>query len=240
MAAKQRESNIELFRIVLMLMIIAHHYVGAFVGRVSGNGQVVLEQLGNEADVQAWNQNAGGILGCNTSGQLKLVLTNCYNTGTIESAREAGGISGWLGDHAELTNCYNMGDVQGEGSESFARGNDIHVTNCFDPVSDWAGTTLLTPIEDFTNGTVYNKLSEAAPGIWYLSAEVNAYPVLYNTGITTGISTVDHSAGIMRNEMYDLQGRRVARSAQWDACPSKNAQLKKGLYIVDGKKVVVK
>ena len=51
-AVKQRESNIELFRIVLMLMIIAHHYVvNSGVERlydysnVSGN-QVFLELWG--------------------------------------------------------------------------------------------------------------------------------------------------------------------------------------------------
>ena len=161
--------------------IVGNHYVGAFVGHVAGEGEVILEQLGNEADVVAWNQNAGGIVGCNTSGELKLKLTNCYNAGFISSTNESGGLGGWLGNNAETVNCYNMGDVQGDNSESFARGNNIQVTNCFDPATDWP-TLHASPIEDFTNGTVYAALSAAAPGVWFLSAEVDGHPVLYDSG----------------------------------------------------------
>ena len=207
--------------------IVGHHFVGAFVGHVAGNGNVLLQQLGNEADVVAWNQNAGGIVGCNTSGELKLTLENCYNAGTISGALESGGISGWLGNDAKTINCYNMGTVQGDGSESFARGNNIQITNCFDPVTNWPALPA-SPIEDFTNGVVYAALSEAAPGIWFLSAEVDGHPVLYDSGITTGISDVQHSS-FNAQRIYDLQGRRV------------NAQrLPKGLYIVNGKKQLVR
>ena len=206
--------------------ITGHHYVGAFVGHVAGNGTVTLAQLGNEAKVTAWNQNAGGIVGCNTSGELKLVLTNCYNTGTISSERESGGISGWLGNDAVTTNCYNMGEVFGEGSESFARGNNIQTTNCFDPVTDWPALPA-SPIEDFTNGTVFTKLAEAAPGIWFLSAKVNGHPVLYNTGITTGISQSVAPAVSQSAVIYNLQGLKVQKAG-------------KGLYIIGGKKQVVR
>jgi len=201
-----------------------HHFVGAFVGHVAGNGEIHLEQLGNEAAVTAWAQNAGGIVGCNTSGELKIVLLNCYNAGPISSERESGGISGWLGNNAETTNCYNMGEVYGEGSESFARGNNIVVTNCFDPVTNWEALPA-SPAEDFTNGTVFAALSAAAPGIWYLSDEVDGHPVLYVTSFTTGIADVkdNRTTGCY----YDLQGRRVAEPA-------------KGLYILNGRKVVVK
>ena len=46
-------------------------------------------------------------------------------------------------------------------------------------------------------------------------------------GGTTGISTMHNSQCIMHNEIYDLQGRKVAKPT-------------KGLYIVNGKKVIVK
>lgn len=211
--------------------IVGHHYVGAFVGHVDGNGEVLLEQLGNEADVTAWNQNAGGIVGCNTSGQLKLKLTNCYNAGIISGNNECGGISGWLGNDAIVTNCYNMGEVQADNSKNFARGNNIQVTNCFDPVGDESTSPALpaTPTEDFTNGTVYEKLVKAAgEGIWYLSAEKGGHPVLYVTDYTTtAISSVE-AGNRQADTVYDLQGRRV------------NGQMKTGLYIVNGKKQLVK
>jgi len=205
--------------------IVGHHYVGAFVGHVDGNGEVLLEQLGNEADVTAWEQNAGGIVGCNTSGELKLRLTNCYNTALISAAREAGGISGWLGNDAETTNCYNMGEVQGDGSESFARGNNIQIQNCFDPVTDWPALPV-TPLESFTDGTVYAALSVAAPGIWFLSKEEGGHPVLYDTGITTAIAAVA-TAQTADGRVYNLNGQQVQQPA-------------KGLYIRNGRKVVIK
>ena len=179
--------------------IVGHHYVAAFVGHVDGEGEVLLEQLGNEADVTAWNQNAGGIVGCNTSGELKLKLTNCYNTGVISGTNECGGLSGWLGNDAVTVNCYNMGEIFADNSESFARGNNIQPTNCFDPVTNWPALPA-SPIEDFTNGTVYAALSAAAPGIWFLSAEEGGHPVLYNSGfpviVTEGDVNNDGAVGI--------------------------------------------
>jgi hypothetical protein len=46
-------------------------------------------------------------------------------------------------------------------------------------------------------------------------------------GETTGISSMHNSECIMHNEYFDLQGRRVAQPT-------------KGIYIVNGKKIVVK
>ena len=197
--------------------ITANHYVGAFVGHTFGNGTLTLEQLGNEADVTAWNQNAAGILGCNTSGELKVVITNCYNTGLITAERESGGISGWLGNDAIVKNTYNMGEIVGEGNESFARGNNITAENCFDPVSNWEGQITPSPIDDFTNGTIYNLLNEAAPGIWFLSEEEGGHPVLYDTGFPVVIPTAIDSADCQldgSSTVYNLQGQRVSSSAK--------------------------
>ncbi len=211
------------FTIDATCSINGKNFVGAFIGHVSGNGKAMLEQLGNEASVSTIDQNAGGIVGCNTSGELKLTLLNCYNAGVISSGWEAGGLSGWLGNDAITTNCYNMGVVNN--GESFARGNNIQITNCFDPVTDWPALPV-TPIENFTNDVVYNLLAEAAPGIWFLSAETDGHPVLYDTGIVSGISrtTVNNDNG---NVYYDLQGRKVES-------PSK------GIYILNGHKIVVR
>ena len=203
--------------------ISGKNFAAAFIGHVSGNGTALLEQLGNESFVSTVDQNAGGIVGCNTSGELKLTLLNCYNAGPISSGWEAGGLSGWLGNDAVTVNCYNMGVVTN--GESFARGNNIQITNCFDPVTDWPALPV-TPIENFTNDVVYNLLAEAAPGIWFLSAKEGGHPVLYDTGFVSGISEWMAPATSAKI-YYDLQGRKVNR-------PSK------GLYIVDGHKVLVR
>ena len=210
------------FTIDASSVVNGKNFAAAFIGHVSGNGEALLEQLGNEATVTTTDQNAGGIVGCNTSGELHLTLLNCYNAGNISSGWEAGGLSGWLGNDAVTTNCYNMGVVTN--GESFARGNNIQITNCFDPVTDWPALPV-TPIEWFTDDTVYNLLAEAAPGVWFLSQEVGGHPVLYNTGIVSGIR---HIAGNQTAApAYDLQGRRVAASF-------------KGVVISNGKKMVRK
>ena len=210
------------FTIDASSVVNGKNFAAAFIGHVSGNGEALLEQLGNEATVTTTDQNAGGIVGCNTSGELHLTLLNCYNAGNISSGWEAGGLSGWLGNDAVTNNCYNMGVVTN--GESFARGNNIQITNCFDPVTDWPALPV-TPIEWFTDDTVYNLLAEAAPGVWFLSQEVGGHPVLYNTGIVSGIM---HIAGNQTAApAYDLQGRRVAASF-------------KGVVISNGKKMVRK
>ena len=117
-----------------------------------------------------------------------------------------------------------MGPVTGDGSESFARGSNIQIDNCFDPVTNWPALPS-SPIEDFTNGVIYELLDAAAPGIWFLSAETGGHPVLYDTGIVTAISNI--RVPFTSGDYYDLQGRKVKT-------PSK------GIYIRNGKKVVVK
>jgi hypothetical protein len=64
--------------------------------------------------------------------------------------------------------------------ESFARGNNIQITNCFDAVTSWPALNKVDAA-DFTNGVVYALLAEAAPGVWFLSAEEGGHPVLYRT-----------------------------------------------------------
>ena len=54
---------------------------------------------------------------------------------------------------------------------------------------------------------------------------------------TTALTLVNSEQRIVNSEVYDLQGRKVIHSS---LITSGNATLKKGLYIINGKKVVVK
>ena len=172
-------AHIKNFTIDASCSVKGEKFAAAFVGRATGVGTALLEQLGNEGTVTTVNQNAGAIVGCNTSGELKLTLLNCYNAGTITSGTEAGGLSGWLGNDAVTKNCYNMGTVVN--GESFARGNNIQITNCFDPITNWPALQP-SPLADFTNGTIFEKLNTFENCyLWYLSAETGGHPVLYAT-----------------------------------------------------------
>lgn len=61
----------------------------------------------------------------------------------------------------------------------------------------------------------------------YLPADVASRSFIGMSGETTGISSIQNSQFTMPNEVYDLQGRRVAQPT-------------KGLYIMNGKKMLVK
>ena len=57
----------------------------------------------------------------------------------------------------------------------------------------------------------------------------------------TGIYSIENGQLTIENDVYDLQGRRVGKwskaNGQW---PMVNGQLKPGIYIVNGKKIVIK
>ena len=59
-------------------------------------------------------------------------------------------------------------------------------------------------------------------------AQVKAFQLNLGEDEATGIQTIDNGQLIMDNEVYDLQGRRVNKAAQ------------KGVYIVNGKKTIIK
>ena len=50
----------------------------------------------------------------------------------------------------------------------------------------------------------------------------------------TGLRSIDNGEWIMDNSVYDLQGRKLANSKL------SNGQMQKGVYVVNGKKVIVK
>ena len=66
-------------------------------------------------------------------------------------------------------------------------------------------------------------------------ANAEEIPVRLSKGETTAIKAVENSERIMVNSAYDLQGRRIANV---QSSIVNGQSLKKGLYIVNGKKVV--
>ena len=62
----------------------------------------------------------------------------------------------------------------------------------------------------------------------------------FNEKELTGISTMHHSECLMHNEVYDLQGRRVSGAGANSSLFTHHSSLKKGLYIKNGRKEVVR
>ena len=70
-----------------------------------------------------------------------------------------------------------------------------------------------------------------------LAHPLTAFTINFDDGETTALTLVNGEERMANSEVYDLQGRRVMQSSLFD---SGKATLKKGLYIVNGKKVVIK
>ncbi|MBR6276202.1 MAG: hypothetical protein IKR31_04630, partial [Prevotella sp.] len=68
----------------------------------------------------------------------------------------------------------------------------------------------------------------------YLSAQSTEARILIDFGETTGIKDAVKSEELRIKSYYDLQGRKIVNS-KWS-----NGQMPKGLYIVNGKKHIVK
>lgn len=127
--------------------------------------------------------------------------------------------------------------IKGDNSQTYyfavaASGTPLENTNAFQVGN---GSAV-----DSTDGNVYNYIlngdafylaagKTVATGKAYLqlSQEAPARPLVFEDEDVTGIHAVENAASAMGNEVYDLSGRKVAQPT-------------KGLYIVNGKKAVIK
>ena len=89
--------------------------IGRLNGALSNSALVRIEYCGNEADVAAGGQNAGGLLGGTQSTTCKMIIRNCYNTGNITAGSEATALAGWTGsasgENVVVKGCWNNGVI---------------------------------------------------------------------------------------------------------------------------------
>ena len=221
----------------------------AFVGVVGGSndtGPVTIDKVGNEADVTGAAQNVSGIFGCNMNSTATIYLSNCYNTGRITGGNESATISGWLGNNAVVDNCYNIGEVSGtEGSKTFARGGFSYV-NCYETGGSQVPAINASQIADGELCYLLNDGRET----WRQNLGSDAHPVLrrthsvvyYDAGNGSYYNNPDDNpddvpsidATMAHYGIYDLKGRLVRKSAKG------TAGLQKGIYLINGRKVVVR
>ena len=82
----------------------------------------------------------------------------------------------------------------------------------------------------FSGNTLHEKIEDMALKMGITQEEINDFRKLMieSDGNTTGISSISYNDS---KEVYDLSGRKVGTST---------SRLPKGIYIVNGRKVVVK
>ena len=160
---------------------------GAFAGYCNGSGTLVIENCGNEANVEgvtASNGNNAAFIGCNySSGNLKVILKNCYNTGNVSGGNENGIFSGWFASAGKVVSCWSTGTIEGaDGNQSLGRGiSDGDYTNTFDLNEENMKKDVHT-LGDFTNAwfasgalTYYLNRDLEEDG-WFQNIGEDAYP----------------------------------------------------------------
>ena len=220
------------------------------VGQSDGNieGEIHLEQLGNEGTVEVANQNAGGILGCCMSSKATIFIENCYTIGKIKGANESACISGWIGSNGTVKNCWSISEV--EGAQSDATYLYRFGSQSADCTNNWCkggaqGSTLTD--EAVKSGQLCYVLNNGnvEDPIWTQNIGSDSHPVLFGTYIvyndmgeyTNPVERIAMDNNLKANDgnVYDLTGRLVRK-----ANSAKELQGLKGLYIIGGKKYMIK
>lgn len=182
--------------------VSAKGLAAGLIGGTNGNGEVLIENCGNEADVDVIEANAGGILGVNMGSGTHITIRGCWNTGTIAGGRESAAISGWLGDNAIIVGLYNTGEVygvDGDGRDLF-RSNGIgsgKMEKCFSVNTTQNGVTNIDLATVATGALTYlmNGNTSVDP-IWFQNLDngsaVDAYPVPFaNHGVVYAVGTLN-------------------------------------------------
>ena len=228
--------------------IYAKAWAGGIVGTVVNKGLVEISGCGNEADITVTGANAGGILGVNDQQKALVYITNCYNTGVITAERESAGLSGWLGDRAEVVNSYNAGEVileSPDATSSFARGNKTGFTNCYELDGSQVTNVTSTQVE---NGELCYLLNgkQSDDVVFFQTLGEDTHPVLDNTHKVVYFDGTKYVNELLPDAIEgttDTTGASV--TGIWSLSGMKQNTLQKGINVVkmsDGtvRKVLVK
>ena len=194
----------------------------------------------------------GGIIGI-ASGTGTIRVTNALFAGSINGDQTTccAGICGWAdSDRNIISNCLVVGDIttNTEGCATFSRNPDnFSVVNSyykdgFLELQDSNKGTKVTASQ-LTSGEMAYRLNGNKQGqgvAWYQNVGTDAYPTIvpndqyivymYEDGTFSNVPTAIEDIAVDNREstaIYDLTGRRVEKA-------------RKGLYIINGKKVLFK
>lgn len=201
--------------------------LASVIGSTEYSGTTVLESCYFAGDVNGYGY-LGGIAG---AAEGNVQISNCYANVNVNGTGSAqGGIVGSVRGSLSITSTYAAGEVTGANAGNIVAAKQTakqSQTMYYDGTNQ---STLCTTVptwssEWHSNGTIGN-------GFPILKWQVarGDHEIYCGFGDSaTAIEGVDAAAsGISTGSIYDLQGRKVSRKA------------KSGLYIMDGKKVVLK
>ncbi|MBQ8046421.1 MAG: hypothetical protein IJ196_00645 [Prevotella sp.] len=176
--------------------VTGNDFVAGLVGGSNGGGTAVIENCGNEADIIAAGANGAGIIGVSMGSSCTFIISNCYNTGSIQGGRETAAICGWVGTKSVISNCYNTGEVTGlDGTNTFLRNGDCTVVNCYET---FGSQVTFVENEAVASGALAYMLNgnKATDAVWFQNLDngqsVDAHPVPFNShGVVYAVGTLN-------------------------------------------------
>ena len=219
----------------------------ALVGWCNGDSPV-LEGIGVAAKIKG-SENTSSFIGrAWKNPQFK----NCWSIGEIDNGVGSGNktntgvFMGWCNTWGgSFTNCWTTATfaiAPADANYLTRKGDNVIFNNCYSLYGSQA--TRMTEDDVISGALCYALNGDQSEITWYQTLGVDPYPVLdsshrivtknadgtYRNDDGTGIVAVDDRRKM--TDIYDLSGRRIGTVA--------NTTLKKGIYIVNGRKVMIK
>ena len=169
---------------------------GGLIGRLNGalNNDAILriEDCGNEANVTAGGQNAGGLVGGIQSTTCKVIVRNCYNTGNITAGMEAAALVGWTGSatggNVIVERCWNNGLVSplDNDGRNLYRSSGAITASCLYDLSETPNATqgrvVINTTNPYTSGELCYLLNGDQSVItWTQNLDEEDMPNMYGT-----------------------------------------------------------
>lgn len=241
-------------------------FAGGIAGNLSGGQLLRCQSYVDIISTVNGDGTHGGIIGINSESDEISDITDCLFGGSIrgENTDCCGGVSGWASAPIMIVNTLVVGDfgVGTNGSDIICRNNGLLLQENCHYYSLWdanvpAGVRKAeyTDLRDGTLCYLLNGPRKENEMAWYQTLTADPYPVpdarhkpvyqwqdgSYSNDNEDGIEKIHNSQFTIHNgEIYDLSGRRVNSNSrimgQEDSTMVNG--LKKGIYIVDGKKIV--
>lgn len=186
-------------------------------------GTIQILRCGNKANVTTNGINAGGIIGAVYScDQLELIVSDCWNSGTI-SGSESALLCGSFKNKATFKNCWNTGTLVCDGtvSDSFVRhfrdDQSLTLTNCWQLEGKGIQTFGTGTLNSFTtaelsNGKLCFELNEQRGGgrdlVWQQNLGTDSQPEFGNKGLYHN-RTVTNTCGTICLPMDILSSEKI-------------------------------
>ena len=214
--------------------------VGGIVGYADGSNNIISHAL-NSGKIQSKGAetNTGGILGYVNYAGFK--INHCLNVGSVSGTEAYSGQI--MGRQVKAMTTLPSDLYYLDGNKLSAFGTETESTSA-------VGATAVSA-EQLASGEIcYNLNGDQEEIIWFQTLESDAYPVLlgdhlqvwkyddlYSNDSPDGIESIHNSQFIIHNDdaIYDLSGRKIDSSLF-----TLHSSLKKGIYVINGKKYMIK